>query len=258
MRREKVEGLVLSRRNVGEADRLVTIFSREAGLLRAVAKGVRKIPSRRGGHLEPLTKISAIVHGSSSRHYIAAVETLDYYSELSYEGADVEQARRMSSLLLHFFEEGEELPSLYDALVQAWEVLPSLSVSKKLLLESAFSLLVVKEAGLLLQLSACQMCSKRVPEEAVVLDWHEGGWRCITCHDGFVGTDYSLSPRLFKVVRYIATYPERSLRLKVSEAEAEQIAGSVLAYVAGIVDDSTIKQQWAPSSFTDNQFATYG
>lgn len=251
IRREKVEGLVLSRRNVGEADRLVTLFSRDLGILRAVAKGVRKIPSRRGGHLEPLTRISAIVHGSSTRHYIAAVETLDYYQFLQEVPQDFERARRMAALILHFFEEGESLPRLYDALRQGWEVSSDVGWSKQLLLESAFSLLVVKEAGLLLDFSACQVCKARSPQEAVVLDWYEGGWRCITCHDGFVGTDHSLSPRLFRAVKYLSVHPEKALRLKVEDTEARQIASAVQSYVVGLVDDSTTRQRWVQSPLAE-------
>ena len=63
-RNYKVEGLVIKRHNLGEADRILTVFSRELGKLRVVAKGVRRGKSKLAGHLEPFvaTEIQ-LVHG---------------------------------------------------------------------------------------------------------------------------------------------------------------------------------------------------
>ena len=47
-----VSGIILKRRNIGEADRLVTIFTKENGKITAVAKGVRRIYSRRSPYME--------------------------------------------------------------------------------------------------------------------------------------------------------------------------------------------------------------
>src|SRR5437773_10351213 len=41
--------------DLGEADRIVTFYSRDVGKIRAVAKGVRRTTSRSAGHLEPFT-----------------------------------------------------------------------------------------------------------------------------------------------------------------------------------------------------------
>jgi DNA repair protein RecO len=50
------EGIVLKRSNLGEADRLVTIFTKEYGKVVAVAKGVRRITSSRAATIEPATQ----------------------------------------------------------------------------------------------------------------------------------------------------------------------------------------------------------
>jgi DNA repair protein RecO (recombination protein O) len=51
------EGFVIKRVNFGEADRYITVFSRNNGKLELMAKGVRKITSRRSSHIEPLHRI---------------------------------------------------------------------------------------------------------------------------------------------------------------------------------------------------------
>jgi DNA repair protein RecO (recombination protein O) len=51
------EGFVIKRVNFGEADRYITVYSRNNGKLELIAKGVRKITSRRSSHIEPLHRI---------------------------------------------------------------------------------------------------------------------------------------------------------------------------------------------------------
>ena len=48
----KTEGIILKRTNYGEADRILTIYTHHHGKIRAIAKGVRKIQSRKAGSLE--------------------------------------------------------------------------------------------------------------------------------------------------------------------------------------------------------------
>ena len=54
MRNFKTEGIIIKRRDYGEADRILTVMTREYGKLKIKAKGVRKITSRRSAHIELL------------------------------------------------------------------------------------------------------------------------------------------------------------------------------------------------------------
>jgi DNA repair protein RecO (recombination protein O) len=77
-------GIVLKRRNWGETDKIVTLYTREYGKLRLMAKGVRKISSRRGGYLEPFRLIKVSVHGSRQTDIISEVTSAaDVIAEVS-------------------------------------------------------------------------------------------------------------------------------------------------------------------------------
>lgn len=78
----KVDGIILKRKNVGEADRILTIFTKQYGKLRVIAKGIRKVSSRRAPHLEVFTHISAVVHSGKTFESISEVESLDTYKQL--------------------------------------------------------------------------------------------------------------------------------------------------------------------------------
>lgn len=62
MRAEKLVGFVLKRTNFGEADKFITIFTREKGKIKVLAKGIRRINSRRAPHLELFNEVEIMVH----------------------------------------------------------------------------------------------------------------------------------------------------------------------------------------------------
>src|SRR5213075_2871924 len=61
------EGVVLRAIKLGEADRIVTIFTQGHGKIRAVAKGIRKTTSKFGARLEPMSRV-AVLQGPRARH----------------------------------------------------------------------------------------------------------------------------------------------------------------------------------------------
>ena len=82
MRTYKVEGIVLKRRNLGEADRVLTILSRDLGKITVKAPGVRRIPSRRSSHVE-LLNLSQFTLYSGSKTFMPIVteaQTLEDFS----------------------------------------------------------------------------------------------------------------------------------------------------------------------------------
>ena len=81
MRGYKVEGIIIKRRDQGEADRIITLFSRSKGKISLKAKGVRQSNSRRAGSLELFNRVKAgVARGHSDLDILTEVEVLDAYS----------------------------------------------------------------------------------------------------------------------------------------------------------------------------------
>lgn len=78
----KIEGIVLRRRPLGEADRLVTVLSKDHGKMTVVAKGARRPRSRFGGRLEPPTRVRALLAEGRSLDIISQVDVIDAYRAL--------------------------------------------------------------------------------------------------------------------------------------------------------------------------------
>src|SRR5438445_11492344 len=78
----RTEAIVLRQRRLGEADRILTLFTPQYGRLDAVAKGVRKQTSRKAGHLEPLTLTSLLVATGQNLDIITQSETIESFLTL--------------------------------------------------------------------------------------------------------------------------------------------------------------------------------
>ncbi len=76
------EGVVLRTQKLGEADRIISMLTRQHGRVRAVAKGVRRTSSRFGGRLEPFSHVDVQVHVGRSLDIVTQVESLTGYGKL--------------------------------------------------------------------------------------------------------------------------------------------------------------------------------
>lgn len=82
MRSFRTEGIIIKRRNISEADRLITIFTRKHGKLKLLAKGVRKITSRRLGHVEMLNHSIISAYEARSFSILTEAEILNDFSNI--------------------------------------------------------------------------------------------------------------------------------------------------------------------------------
>jgi DNA repair protein RecO (recombination protein O) len=73
------DGVVLRTQKLGEADRIITLLTRQNGRVRAVAKGVRRTTSRFGARLEPFTHVDVLIHPGRSLDVITQAEVIRPY-----------------------------------------------------------------------------------------------------------------------------------------------------------------------------------
>ena len=78
----KLQGVVLKRSNFGETDKILTIFTKELGKIKALAKGVRKIKSHRAPHLELFNQVEIYVHHGQTFDLLTEAKTINNFSNL--------------------------------------------------------------------------------------------------------------------------------------------------------------------------------
>lgn len=82
MRYLKDTGFVIKRFNIGDADRFITIFTRHHGKIDVLAKGARKITSRRSSHIELLNLVCFQTVKTRKNSILTEVEVVDTFSHL--------------------------------------------------------------------------------------------------------------------------------------------------------------------------------
>ncbi|MFH1546662.1 MAG: DNA repair protein RecO [Patescibacteria group bacterium] len=142
----RTAGFVLKKQSFGEADRILRIFSREFGLLSALAKGVKKTKSRKAGCLELFCETNFRLHRKTGELFLVT-ETAPLSSFSSSDLQFLKPAFEAAELLLALAPPEKPLPKIYKNFHDFLEILPA--TSKPRLLKIAFFTKVLSIFGFL-------------------------------------------------------------------------------------------------------------
>ncbi len=113
MRSYKTEAIVIKRRNVGEADRLLTLYTKDSGKITVRAKGIRRITSRRSSHVELINTCMLTLYRGRSLPILIEAETIEDFSQIKYSLEKVGNAYHMCELMDGLCPENQENESVY-------------------------------------------------------------------------------------------------------------------------------------------------
>lgn len=116
MRIHKSEGIVLKRKNIGEADRLLTVFTKDTGKITIKAIGVRRITSRRASHIEPLNHVSFSMHKGSGTAVLTEAVTLSANDTIKNDLKKVGLAYHICEIVDGLCAEGQENYAVFSLL----------------------------------------------------------------------------------------------------------------------------------------------
>ncbi|HHS96831.1 MAG TPA: DNA repair protein RecO [Chloroflexi bacterium] len=112
----QIDAIVIRRRDQGEADRVLTLCTPQ-GKVAVIAKGVRKVHSRKAGHLELFAHTRLVLARSrSSWDIVSQAETVEPHTSLRGDLTRGTYARYVAELYDRFVAEGEGGEPLFDLL----------------------------------------------------------------------------------------------------------------------------------------------
>lgn len=117
MRTFKTDAIVIKRRNFGEADRILTIFSRTNGKITIKATGVRKITSRRSSHIELLNYCSLALYKGKSLPLAIEAQTINNFEGIKSSLTKVGFAYHICELIDGLCAENQENTIIFSLLL---------------------------------------------------------------------------------------------------------------------------------------------
>ena len=215
----------------GEADRVLHLYTADRGRVGAVAKGVRRVRSRLGGRLEPLSRVNLVLHeGRGELLTVTAAETVDGYARLRADGAGLDAAARACDAVSRLFETDEPHPEVYNLLCNELALLDADPARATRTNQLAFRLKLLLAAGFAPQLAACTACGAQ--DHLTGFSGAAGGVVCSACEASSFPLDEAahafLTGALGAPLQATPGAPERALR------QAERAIAETLEHHAGV------------------------
>ena len=237
MRSIKTQGIVIKRMELGEADRLLTIFTCELGKVRALARGVRKPLSKLAGHLEPGSVTDCQLHEGRSFYLVTGAEMSGSFTGIRDKLAKTSLACYLLEMVDALTHDGEVQPSIFHLLRDSLTLLESPDYETNgQLLTSAFRLQLLADLGYLPETARCVHCQQVLLPEGNVFSLHLGGILGADCARQDFET-LPISTDAIKAMRLLLDQPLAIIyRLKVNKkvlAELDVITENYLHYHVG-------------------------
>ncbi|MBN2378118.1 MAG: DNA repair protein RecO [Sedimentisphaerales bacterium] len=215
----KDQAICLSTRKYSESSQVVTLFGREHGKIKALAKGSRRPKSRFGGGIEPLTCGNVIFSPASAEASLSSLIEFDLtesFAGLRNNLLTLHCAQYAGFLLGEFTEELDPHEELFDSFCDCLENWQGTDRPGELLLW--FILTLLEKIGLGIQWQRCSACSRELPtRRRLYFSSSVGGLICPDCEPAVIEKKY-IDPVILEIFRD----PSR-----VSSAKSNQVVDAL-------------------------------
>jgi DNA repair protein RecO (recombination protein O) len=187
-RTTKTEAVVLRSIRLGEADRVLHLYTLEHGRIGAVAKGIRRTKSRFGARLEPLSHVELMVHqGRGELGTVTGVQLIRPHHAARGEQYRLGVGLVGAEAMLRLYTEQEPNARAFEAITRFLDLVDTLASRAPARppldpLALAFQLKLLWLSGYAPHLGACADCAETAP--LVGYSARAGGGVCADCADG--------------------------------------------------------------------------
>jgi DNA repair protein RecO (recombination protein O) len=230
----KTQAIVLRQRKLGEADKIVTLYTSHGGKVDAVAKGVRRTKSRLAGHLEPLTLGAYLIAEGRDLDIVTQAETVQAYPHLRDDLERLTRGLYCAELVDRLTPDRSEGNPIYRLLEQTLTFLnaaPDFEVAVR-----RFELHLLEELGYRPALAACATCYKPLQPQANYWSVSGGGAICPDCADASLHLA-PLSLNALKVLRLLERGSfEEGARVRLSGELGTELESCLTNYVRYVME----------------------
>lgn len=217
----RAEAVVLKRHDFGEADRILVLFTRQRGKLRAVAKGIRRTTSRLAGHLELFTHAELQLARGRDLEVVTQAETIHAFRALREDLGRTTHAYLVAELADVLTEDQAEQPELLDLLVGTFRALETASDPR--LVVAHYQIKLLGLVGFRPSLASCLLCREELRPGANAFSSFLGGALCPRCGPNEASAR-PIPSDVLKVLRHLQrSGPPGTVRLHLPEPVAREV-----------------------------------
>jgi DNA repair protein RecO (recombination protein O) len=229
----RAHGVILRRRELGETDRIVTIFTREHGKQRVVAKGTRRPGSRLAGHLEPFMVTNVLIARGRNLDIISQAECLTPFSRLRTDERAIGAAGLCAELIDSLTAEDQPHPQVFELLTGSLDLLEQGADPRRVTLVFEHGLLA--SLGYRPEVQRCTACGQDLEPVPCGFSLDAGGVVCHRCMRPASGLTL-VSVDALKVLRMLDRGDvTRVLKLRIPDPIIDEVDRLLADYVRQIV-----------------------
>lgn len=230
----KAEAVVLRQRRLGEADRILVIYTPSLGKMDVKARGVRKTTSRMSGHLQPLTRCMLQLAQGHVSDVVTGCETLESFQPLREDLDRLSRALYAAELIDKFVPERAHSYPTYRLLVETLRRLAGSDDPDTVL--RFFEVRLVDQCGFRPELEVCSGCGSRIEPEQNHFAPLSGGVVCRGCVAGLAGAR-ALSLNALKVLRVLQRESYKDVaRVRMDGALADEVERHLRSYIVSVLE----------------------
>ena len=215
----KYNGIILSKFDVGEADRVYVVYTKEAGKIRALGKGVRRPNAKLAGQLEPLTYVEIFMAKSRGRGNITGAIAIENFMSIKSDISalqrifyalgilekiisDEEKDEKIFELLLGYLKTIEDVCQRRDEVVTVSRdaALLRLYEGRLDIITLGFLFKFLEILGYKIEVEKCVVCGEKLESENNFFSPELGGIICPSCGRE-IAKKIRISPNSIKLIR---------------------------------------------------------
>jgi DNA repair protein RecO (recombination protein O) len=235
VRTYRTEAITLHAAPFAENDRLLILYTRSAGKLRVLAKGVRRTTSKLAAHVDLFSHASLFLVRGRTFDLVTQGQTLQRFPLLHEDLWRLALAFYCAELVDRFTEEQLVNTGLFEALLTTLRRLNDPALDPALTVR-AFELDLLGLSGYRPQLHRCVRCETPIQPEANAFSAADGGVLCPTCGQSTPAAE-PISVAALRLLRNLQTRPEAIVgRARISPETLEQAEHALIGYIQYLLD----------------------
>lgn len=222
----KLEGIVLKTKDYGESNKIVTIMTRDAGKIAAMARGAKKTRSRLAAITQPFMHGIFVIQRTSGMGTLQQGEHIDSMRHIQTDIIRAAYASYIVEMVDRLIEEGRPDPFAFEVLLQALNAIEEEYDPEAIALFVDWKLLPY--SGVQPILHQCAACG--AVEGEFAFSFSQGGFLCHRCYhlDQYI---IRLTPTQLKLIRMFATVPIENIGKLELKRETKQFIKKIVTTI---------------------------